>query len=56
MGTVTHAVTGLTLGWAAALNQDLLCSSRVALAGGMGNWTALKEMGSDGRLLEEHVW
>lgn len=44
MGTVTHVVTGLTLGWAAALNQDLLFSSRVALAGGMGNWTALKEM------------
>ncbi|KAF2978028.1 hypothetical protein EK904_011542 [Melospiza melodia maxima] len=23
---------------------------------GMGNWTALKEMGRHGRLLEEHVW
>lgn len=48
-------VTGLTLGWAAVLNQYLLHSSRVALAGGMGNWTALKEMGSDGRLLEKRV-
>lgn len=48
-------VTGLTPGGAAALNQHLLHSSRVALAGWMGNWTALKEMGSHGRLLEEHV-
>lgn len=54
MGTVTCVVTGLTLSWVAALNQHLLHSSRVALAGGMGNWTALKEMRSYGRLLEEH--